>query len=84
MAIVTLTADGDAVIILAAAQPKALIQNNSHHACVIENAADPAAGLVLAPKEIINLPASWIQAWTGKALNGVAVQLRVIADVAAP
>ena len=80
MAIVTLTDDGAAVTILAAAQPKALVQNNSSTACVVLNAADPAAGIVLAPKQLLNLPASWVSAWTGKALNGVAVELRVAVD----
>ena len=80
MAIVTLTADGAAVEVIAAASAKTLVQNASSTSCVIENAVDPVGGIILAPKQIINLPATWIAAWTGKALNGVAVELRVAQD----
>jgi hypothetical protein len=81
MASVTLTKDGAAVTVIAAASAKSIVQNVSPTSCVILNAADPAAGIVLGPKDIINLPATWIAAWTGKALNGVAVELRVATDV---
>lgn len=77
MSAVTLLANGTAVEIVAAASTLAIVQNVSTGTVVIENAADPANGLLLFPKEKIVLDEAWSAAWMGKALHGVTAEIRV-------
>ena len=78
MATVTLTANGAAVEVVAAASTLAIVQNISNTSVVIANLADPAAGLILYPKEKLVIDSAWTAAWNGKALNGVAALVRVV------
>ena len=80
MATVTLLANGTAVEVVAAASTLAIVQNISTRAVVIANLADPAAGLILFPKEKLVIDSAWTAAWTGKALDGVACDLRVVQE----
>jgi hypothetical protein len=82
MATVTLTANGAAVEVVAAAAVRAIVQNISTSSCVILNAADPAEGLILRPGESFDIGkvSAWTAAWTGKALDGKAVNLRVASE----
>jgi hypothetical protein len=79
MAIVTLLASGDALELLPAASTRGFIQNTGASHIEVENAADPADGLLIGPGETLNVgfASAWTAAWTGRSPNGVDVVVRV-------
>ena len=79
MAKVTLVAAGTAAELIPAAAVRGFIQNTGGSSIEVENAADPADGLLVGPGEILNIgtTTSWTAAWTGKSPNGVDVVVRV-------
>jgi hypothetical protein len=77
MAVVTLLANGTAGELVAAVSTKSVINNTGPGSIVVENAADPAGGIIIKPGETLGLPTGWAAAWTGKSLNGKVATVRV-------
>jgi hypothetical protein len=79
MAIVTLLATGATLELLPAASTRGFIQNTGASNIEVENAADPADGILIGPGETLNVGFStaWTLAWNGRSPNGVDVVVRV-------
>jgi hypothetical protein len=79
MAIVTLLASGDTLELIPAAAVRGFIQNTGASHIEVENAADPADGLLIGPGEMLDLgkDSAWTLAWTGRSPNAVDIVVRV-------
>jgi hypothetical protein len=84
MAVVVLAANGDASELLPATAIRGFIQNRSGFDIEVENAADPADGLVLGPGEMLDVgsTSAWVAAWTGHTLSGQTATVRVAFEIA--
>jgi hypothetical protein len=79
MAIVTLLATGAVLELIPAAAVRGFIQNTGGTSIEVENAADPADGLLVGPGEILNIgkTSGWTAAWTGRSPSGEEIVVRV-------
>lgn len=79
MAIVTLLATGATLELIPAAAVRGFIQNTGGSSIEVENAADPADGILIGPGETLDIgkPTAWTLAWTGRSPNGVDIVVRV-------
>ncbi len=77
MSKVVVPATGLAIEVVAAASTQFIIQNTGGVSIVMENAADPVAGIILKPGETLHSDVAWTAAWTAKSLELKAVTVRV-------
>ena len=78
MSIVIAPETGDAVELVAAAANHSILQNAGAFGVVVENLADPVAGIVLKPGGVLELgDTAWDAAWNAKSLSGHNVPIRV-------
>jgi hypothetical protein len=69
---------GAAVELVAAAANHSILQNAGGFGVVVENLADPVAGITLKPGAILELgDTAWTAAWNAKSLSGFNVPIRV-------
>lgn len=84
MAAITVPASGDTVEIVSAPSTNAIVQNVGTYEVVVENAADPSAGLGLKPGQTLNLgkTTAWTAAWNAISPSHRDVVVRVAHETA--